>query len=585
MSTRISQYEFENYILLPSERLLLQDKQPIPLKSKVFETLLTLVEHYGQLLTKEELMDKIWCESFVEEGNLTQNIFILRKIFGEKLHDHRFIVTVPGQGYKFVAKVLKVSDNEPEKLESQNGHLTSGHIKSLAVLPLKFLLPNDTDKEHLGLAIADSLITQLNTNQAISIRPTDSVIKYAETLKDVITIGQELAVDNILSGTIQISGDKVRANFQLHEVKTGDTVWASKIEARSTDFFELQDQIAKQTAIELASKLNNGLSFKNTPNNLDTYQTYIKYRFFWETRTEEGLLKSLNGAKEMVAAEPNFALGYTCLADSYLLLCHHLFLSPEIALPPIRQALDKALEIEPNLAEAYSTKADYCFITKDWLQAEELYQLAIKLKPNFASAPHWYSWFLTAMGRFDESLKQIEYAQMLDTNSLYLGVVRGVPLLYKREFEQAIKQFRMVLDVDPNYKRARYYLALSLFHAGEIEKGISEFEKVVVAEPIQQTMAMMGYCYGVAGQNSKAREMLRQIDDMARKRYVSPYMRAYIHLGLGEIDQALNQLEKSFDTNDIWLVWLKVDMQLELLHDEPRYKKLLQRLNFPASDH
>lgn len=583
MSSRISQFEFENYILLTSERLLVQNGNSIPLKSKVFDTLLTLVQNHDQLLTKEELMDKIWGECFVEEGNLTQNIFTLRKIFGEKPNEHRYIVTVPGQGYKFVAKVREVSNSDAETSNSKNGHSQNGQIKSLAVLPLKFLLPNESVKRgHLGLAIADSLITQLNTSQTVSVRPTDSVIKYAETAKDVITIGQELDVETILSGTIQTSGDRVRANFQLHEIKTGDTLWASKIEAESDDFFELQDQISKQTAIELTAKLNNGLSVKNTPKNLDTYQTYIKYRFFWETRTEAGLLKSLQGAKEIVAAEPDFALGYTCLADSYLLLCHHLFLAPEEALPPIREALDKALEIDPNLAEAYSTKADYCFITKDWAQAEELYKLAIKLKPNFASAPHWYSWFLTAMGRFDESLNQIEYAQMLDTNSLYLGVVRGVPLLYKREFDQAIKQFQLVLDVDPNYKRARYYLALSLFHSGEKEKGIAEFEKVIIAEPIQQTMAMLGYCYGIAGQDAKARKMLRQIDRIARQRYVSSYMRAYIHAGLGEIDKALTHLEKAFDENAIWLVWLKVDMQLQILHDEPRYKKMLQKLDFPS---
>ena len=582
MSNRISQYEFENYILLPSERLLLQNGQTIPLKSKVFETLLILIRQHGQLLTKEELMDKIWCESFVEEGNLTQNIFTLRKVFGEKPNEHRYIVTVPGQGYKFVAKVREITETDEGKLNTQNEHSTNGPIKSLAILPLKFLLPNESaDKEFLGLAIADSLITQLNTNQIVSIRPTEAVIKYAETVKDVVTIGQELAVDTILSGTLQTSGDKVRANFQLHEIKTGDTIWASKIEAQSNDFFELQDQISKKTAIELTAKINNGMSVQTTPKNLDTYQTYIKYRFFWESRTEKGLLKSLDGAKGIVATEPDFPLGYIAVADSYLLLGHHLFLAPDKIFPAIRQAVEKALEIDPNLAEAYSTKADYCFITRDWAQTEELHQLAIKLKPNYASARHWYSWFLTAMGRFDESLEQIEFAQMLDTNSLYLGVVRGVPLVYKREFAQAIKQFQMVLDVDPNYNRARYYLAHTLFHSGERARGIAEFEKVVAAEPIQQTMALLGYCYGANGQEAKAREMLRQLDRIARKRYVSPYCRAYIHIGLGETDKTLSQLEKAFDENAIWTIWLNVDMNFQVLRDEPRFKRLLQKLNYP----
>ncbi len=583
MSNRISHFEFENYILLPSERLLVRNGQPVPLKSKAFETLLTLILHRGQLLTKEELMGKIWGESFVEEGNLTQNIFALRKIFGEKPHDHRFIVTVSGRGYKFVAKVREIIDAVDSTIHSQNGHSNNGYIKSLAILPLKFLPANASiDNEHLGLAIADSLITQLNTNQIVSVRPTEAVIKYAETAMDVVTIGQELAVDNILSGTIQTSGDKVRANFQLHEVRTGETLWASKIEAQSGDVFELQDQISKQAATELTAKINSGLTVRSAPKSLETFQTYFKYRFFWETRTETGLMKSLSGAKEIVATDPDFALGYIGLADSYLLLGHHLFLAPDEILPAVRQAVDKALELDPNLAEAYATKADHCFITRDFAQAEHFHRLSMKLKPNYASERHWYGWLLMALGRFDESLEQIESAQMLDTGSLYLGVVRGVPFFYKRQFDRAIKQFQLVLDVDPNFSRARYYLGSTLFHSGEREKGIAEFEKVVAAEPIQQTMALLGYCYGVTGQESKAREMLRQIDLIACRRYVSPYVRAYIHNGLGEIDEALSQLEKAFEENAMWLVWLNIDMNLRNLRDEPRFGRLIRKLNFPV---
>ncbi|MEP6924188.1 MAG: winged helix-turn-helix domain-containing protein [Pyrinomonadaceae bacterium] len=583
MSNRILQYEFENYILLPSERLLLQNGQSIPLKSKVFETLLTLVVHHGQLLTKEELMEKIWCESFVEEGNLTQNIFILRKIFGENPRDHRFIVTVPGQGYSFVAKVREVSETNNRILISENGHSSNGHIKSLAILPLKFLLLRESaDKEHLGLAIADSLITHLSTNHSVSIRPTEAVLKYAETEKDAITIGRELDVDTVLSGTIQSSGEKVRANIQLHDVKNGDLLWANRFEVQTGDLFDLQDQISDQAALALATKIIKDPAVQKTLKDSEIYQTYLKYRFFWETRTEQGLLTSLEGAQKIVAAEPNFPLGYIGIADSYLLLGHHLYLAPNKIYPAIREAVSKALELDPNLAEAYATQADYCFITKDWLQAEKMHQLSIKLKPNYASERHWYGWFLTAMGRFDEALEQIEKAQSFDTNSLYLGVVRGVPLFYKRLFDQAIKQFQLVLEIDPNHNRARYYLALALFHSGQRVAGTAEFERVVAAEPLQQTMALLGYCYGMTGRHLEARALLGRINQIACRRYVSPYIRAYLHIGLGEKAEALTLLEEAYEENSLWLVWLNVDMQLQSLHDEPRFKKLLQKLNFPT---
>ena len=582
MNKRISQYEFENYVLLPSQRLLLRNGEPIPLKSKVFETLLTLVSHSGQLLTKTELMDKIWSESFVEEGNLTQNIFILRKIFDEKPHDHRFIVTVPGKGYRFVAEVREVYETDVEMESSRNGNSQNGKIKSLAILPLKFLLPsNSAEKEYLGLAISDSLITQLNMNRLISIRPTEAVIKYAETSKDVAAIGRELEVDTVLSGTIQMSGDKVRANLQLHEIETGNTLWASRIEVESNDFFELQDQISKQAALELTGKLNEDLPHRKMPKDNETYQKYVKYRFYWEMRTESGLMTSLEGAKEIVAAEPDFPLGYVCLADAYLLLGHHLFLAPEKVLPKVWSSAKKALELDRSSAEAYATLADYYFVNRDWTQAEKLHQLSIRLKPDYASQRHWYSWFLTAMGRFDEAIEQIEIAQRLDANSLYFGVVRGVPFYYKKEFDLAIKQFQMVLDIDPNHIRARYYLALALFHSGEREKAVDEIVKVAAAEPIQQTMALMGFCCAAAGYSAKAREILQQLDRLEREKYVSPYVRAYVHNGLGETDNALSLLEKAFKENAIWLIWMNIDMNLQNLRDEPRFQKLLQKLNFP----
>lgn len=582
MSNKVLRYEFDNYTLLPSERLLFHGKKPIPLKSKVFETLLTLVRHPGKLLTKDELMKEIWGNSFVEEGNLTQNIFTLRKIFGENPKDHHFIVTVPGRGYRFVAKVSAITEAENHKAQAATEHSGNGHTKSLAVIPLKFLIPREAEnKKYLGLAIADSLITELSLNRKFSIRPTEAVLKYAETEKDAISIGRELAVDVVLSGTIQTSDDKIRANMQLHDIKTGDTLWANKFEVKSDDFFELQDQISGQAADALTAEISKNSAARKTPENTEIYQTYLKYRFFWETRTEEGLLTSLKGAKEIVAAAPDFPLGYISLADSYLLLGHHLYFPPGEVYPAVKNAVDKALELDPNLAEAYAAKADYYFINKGWEECEKLYQKSIRLKPDYASGRHWYSWFLTAMGRYDESLEQIEQAQRLDTNSLYLSTIRGVPFCYKGQFERAIRQFRLVLEIEPNFKRARYYLAWALFHSGQQEAGIAEFEKVVAAEPIQQTMSLLGYCYGVAGMREKAWDIIGRFEKMSNNRYVSPYIRAVVYAGMGEKDLALTELEKALAENSIWLVWLNVDLQLKVLRDEPRFKKLLEKLNFP----
>lgn len=584
MNNKVLRYEFENYVLLPSERLLFCAGKPVPLKSKVFETLLTLIRHPGKLLTKDELMTQIWGNNFVEEANLTQNIFTLRKIFGENPKDHHFIVTVPGRGYRFVAQVDTITEPKRENYLNGASHSSNGTSKSLAVLPLKFLVPKESEeKKYLGLAIADSLITQLSTTRKFAVRSTEAILKYTETERDAISIGRELEVEVVLSGTLQTMNAKIRANLQLYDTKSGDTIWADKFEVVSDDFFEMQDKISSLAADALTNQSNNGHPLvKKGPENPEIYQKYIKYRFFWESRTEEGLLTSLKGAREIVAAAPDFALGYICFADSYLLLGHHLYFPPEKVYPNVKAAVEKALELDPNLAEGYATKADYCFINKDWETSEKFHRKSIALKPSYAGARHWYSWFLMAMSRFDESLEQLEQAHRLDANSLYLLTIRGVPFCYKKDFDQAIKQFQLVLELDPNFKRAHYYLAWALFHSGRRAEAIAEFEKVVGDEPIQQTMALLGYCYGKAGIPEKAYEMLRRIDRTAlEEKYVSPYHRAAIYVGLGDTNQALTELEKAFEENSIWLIWLNVDLQFEELHNEPRFKDLIKKLNFP----
>lgn len=583
MSNRILRYEFGDYCLLPSERLLYRDGEKIPLKSKVFETLLTLVRHHGELLTKDALMTEIWGNNFVEEANLTQYIFTLRKIFGEKPDDHQFIVTVPGRGYRFVARVEAIAETKSENHAHAVNSSLNGHTKSLAVLPLKFLIPRESEREkYLGLAIADSLITHLSACRKFSIRSTEVVLKYVETEKDAISIGRELEVELVLSGTIQSLNAKIRANLQLYDTRSGDTVWADKFEVVSHDFFETQDKISSAAAEALAREGHSQATARKTLENPEIYQKYIKYRFFWESRTEEGLRTSLRGAKEIVAAAPDFSLGYICLANAYLLLGHHLYLPPSEIYENVHRAVEKALELDPNLAEAYTANADYQFITRNWANAEKNHLKSLALKPDNASARHWYSWFLMAMGRFDESLEEIEKAQMLDTNSLYLMTIRGLPFGYKRDFERAIEQFKIALEIDPNFKRAHYYLAWALLYAGRHAEAIAECEKIVADEPIQQTIALAGYIYGKAGIPEKAYEMLRRLNRMQfEEKYVSPYQRAMIYTGLGDANQALNELENAYEEDSIWLIWLKVDLQFDDLREEPRFKDLLAKLNFP----
>lgn len=572
-------YEFGEYTLLLSERLLLRRGERVALKPKVFDTLLALVQNPGRLLSKEELIGLIWPDSFVEEGNLPQNIFTLRRTLGESPQDHRFIVTVPGSGYRFVARVREVGEGEDAGADARPP------VRSLAVLPLRNLLP-DGGSDYLGLVIADTLITQLSASGVISVRPTSTVLKYAEADSDPLEVGRKLLVDAVVDGTVRRSGDALKVNVQMVAVPGGETLWASRFEAAVGDFAVIEDAVAEQVAASLRLELERGAGTsprRKAPKNLDIYQTYVKGRFFWEKRTEEGLRTALSAARAVLEAEPELPLGYLGMADSYLLMGEYLYLSPGEAFPPALAAARRALALDPALGEAHASLAEYTFFyCWDWAAAERYYKNAIRLSPDYATARHWYSWFLVAMGRFEEAADQIRQAQMIDPGSLTYNTIVGLPHYYMGRYEQAIKQFRSTLEVEPGYQYAHYYLGSALVHAGRYEEAVAEFETLVAVSPIQQAIALLGHCYAVSGHADAARRVLARLDELERQRFVSAYVRAFVHLGLGERARALALLERACDEQEPWVVYLNVDPFFRSLRGEPRFARLLARLKFPA---
>ncbi len=578
--TNNSTFEFEDYVLRPSERLLLRNGTPVPLKAKVFETLLSLVQNHGRVISKEDLMKLIWSDRYVEESNLSQYIFILRRILGENPQDHRFIVTIPGHGYRFVAKVNEIPagvNGDPHDSVSPDGR---PRIKSIAILPTTFLDPDQQD-EFLGMALADTLITQLSTNKSISVRSTASVLRYTGSGKDPIVIGQEIKVDAIMSGTIYKLREMMAVNLQLTSVASQETIWANRFEVNASDFLELQSEIASEVAKALAIELEDPeeIPGQKMPKSQEIYQKYLKGRFLWEKRTEAGLREGLACVQEIVEVEPDFSLAYVGIADSYLLLGVYLYLAPEESFPFAREAAERALILDPRSAEAYASMAEYYhYYEKDWERAEECYQRATRLNPNYASARHWYAWSLMCTGRFDDALEQIEMAQLIDPSSMLLSTSRGLPFYFKRDYGRAARQFELVLDIDPQLTYARYYLGAALVHGGDPHSAIREFEMLVDDEPVQQAIALLGFCYGEAGMFDAARGCIKRLDEMEKDRHISPYIRAIVHCGLGEIEEAFAMLDRAFHEKAPWLVWLRIDPFLTRLYGESRFERLIDKL-------
>jgi tetratricopeptide (TPR) repeat protein len=241
----------------------------------------------------------------------------------------------------------------------------------------------------------------------------------------------------------------------------------------------------------------------------------------------------------------------------------------------------KARQLDERLGEAYASLAEVGFFYEwDWQRAEQNYKLAIELKPGYASAHHWYAWFLMTRGRFDEATEKIKQAQMIDPGSLTLNTVLGLPLYYNRQYERAIEHFRTTLEMEPEFPQALYYLGAALIQLGSYDEAEAAFRKVIPHEYAQQASALLGYSYGVSGQRDKAAEILRDLQALAKGRYVTPYLQAIVHTGLGETDQAIAQLERGFQERAAWMVFLNTDPFLDKLRDDSRFSDLVQRLHF-----
>src|SRR5215510_15386018 len=306
-------YEFGPFRMDTDRYLLLRDEQSIPLSPKVFETLLFLVQHREKVAKKEEILRSVWPDTFVEESNLAQNIFLLRKALGEEKNEHRYIVTVPGVGYRFVASV-----RERTGTPSISSETSSRTINSIAVLPFKTLGGAEDDR-FLGPGLADALIMRLSTIRYLKVRPTSAVLKYSNLRDDPLLIGRELNVDALLDGVYQVEGDQIRVTVQLSSVKDGVTLWAAKFDERMTDIFAIQDSISEQVVNSLALKLSRDeqrrLKHRHSHKS-EAFQLFVKAKYYWNQRNAEALRKALECAEQAISVDPTYAPAYVALADS-----------------------------------------------------------------------------------------------------------------------------------------------------------------------------------------------------------------------------------------------------------------------------
>jgi TolB-like protein/Tfp pilus assembly protein PilF len=461
-------------------------------------------------------------------------------------------------------------------------HTSGGEtIDSVAVLP--FVNANgDPNSEYLSDGITESLINSLSTLPHLKVMSRDSAFMFKGKDTDAQTVGQKLGVRAVLKGRVTQRGDDLEISAELVDARDDSHIWGQQFSRNPSDLFVLQGEIAKEITTMLQMRLSGADDKRMTKSytaNPEAYQDYLKGLYWWNKRTEGGYYKGIDYFQQAIAKDPNYALAYTGLADSYSRLANNGYVPRKEAYPKAKEAVLKALELDDTLGEAHTAlafiKTDYDW---DWSGAEREFQRAIGLDPGYAYAHELYGYLLYRLGRFDEGIAEAERSVQLDPLSIQDNRVLGQALYFARKYDQAIEQFRKTLDLDPNFPGGHEFMGEAYLHKSMFKEGIAELEKELIIFPNSKgAMAQLGYAYALEGRKAEAQKVLDQLNERSKQDYVSAVDRAIIYVGLGEKDKAFEWLEKSYEERSIGAI--KVNPIYDPLHSDPRFTDLLRRMN------
>jgi DNA-binding winged helix-turn-helix (wHTH) protein/TolB-like protein/Flp pilus assembly protein TadD len=633
-------YSFDGFTLNLTSGCLLKEGREVKLRPKSFKVLEYLVENCGRLVSKEELIQAVWPDSFVTDNSLVKCLKEVRLALGDD--SQRIIKTMPRRGYIFVAEVR---ENEPDSTafyeeqvegfrvviqeEQQRDEKAQGaskqalaaltarrglranraviisalllvaltatlfyfvitnksdephslaQIKSIAVLPFKPLVSGSRN-EPLELGLADSLIAKLSKIKELTVRPTSAILKYSDDEQDPVAIGQALKVDAVLESRIQQVGDRVRINSQLVSVKDGKPIWSFQCNQECADLFAAQDSISEDIVRALALNLNSEEREslkKRYTESGEAYRFYLLGRFYWNKRTEEGMEKALQYFGQAIQADAGYALAYAGMADCYFTIS----LPPKERWTEAKAAAVKALELDNTLAEAHTSLA-YARMNYDWNWpgAESEFKRAIELNPNYATARHWYGEYLSAMGRHNDGIAETKRAVELEPTSLIINANLGRLLYYARLYDLAIKQLQETVAMDESFARTHRNLGWVYEQKGMSEEAVREFEKAItLSGGAAETVSSLGHAYASSGEKTKAYQIINRLKQQSKQQYISPFNIAIIYAGLGEKDRAFKWLEHAYADRSLWMVFLEVDPRLDSLRSDPRFADLVRRV-------
>lgn len=617
---RSETYVFPPFRLEVRERILRRNGTPIPLTPKIFDTLRVLLENPGHVVGKRDLMGRIWPDAVVEEANLSRNIFTLRRALEDDRDPPRFIETVPKLGYRFVAEVRLESAEEspPADRQERRGiserrrlgvyatvavvvlvmlglviwrrfgprvHAPAGRIM-LAVLPFQNLT-GDPGQDFLSDGFTEEMITELSRMEPsrLAVIARTSAMHYRNTQEGIDQIGRELGVQYVLEGSVRRDGDRIRITAQLIQVQDQTHLWADSYERGLRDVLSLQSDVANTIGREIELKLSppaESILPRARPVDPRAYDAYLQGRYFWNQRTRQGFEKAIEYFNTAIREDPTSPQFYAGLADAYALLGAVPAASlprPE-AMERARAAAMKALQMDDTLAEAHTSLG---FVEMhydwDWPGAEREFLRALQLNPNYATAHHWYAYYLIARGRNQESVQEIRRAQALDPLSLIIMRDVGDMLYYSRRYDEAIAQCRQTLERDPNFYLAHLLLGLAYQQKKQHLEMLREYQLAQAGGKDEAwALAAAGEGAAASGNLKEARTTLAELKRRNQHGQEVAYSIAAINAELGQRDEAFAWLDTAYRQRIGSMIVIKVDPILDPLRDDPRFARLLSRM-------
>jgi len=633
-------YQFGPYCIDAEKRVLLRDGEVVSLAPKAFDTLLALVQHHGEVLEKDELMEMLWPDSEVEEANLPLHISALRKALGESPNERRYIVTIPGRGYKFAADVteaddhasavvvarytkstLVIQDQETGKTTEQKsmglldvsstsrrkmvfmcfalavltlgaivfyflsgkGQPTSKEIHSLAILPF-VNASADSNTEYLSDGITESLINSLSQLSQLKVIARTTAFRYKGKETDAQIIGRDLRVDAIITGRVTQQGDTLIVQADLLSTPDGSQVWGERYSRRLSDIFAVQEQIAKEIAGNLRFKLTGeekqALSKRYTQN-IIAYQNYLLGWTNLQRRTRQDLFTAISYYKKAIEDEPNYALAYAALPEVYASLAMHGFIEPAEGRRKADEAASTAISLDPDLAEAHAAigQTHIQFAPFDFSTGDLELRRAIELSPSLVIAHYLLGASLLEQGRFDEGLEVLVKARELDPLSPLIARLVAYTYFLKRDYRRALELLRQSYELGPLFTvNAEIEIYIS---SGALDEAIAELDKAKEQRKDDPTLIYcVGMVFAAQGRRAEALHTIKEMEQMSGASLDLAHLIARICAQMNEKELALTWMERGLKAGAI-PIFFKDSPVWDPLRSEARFRELLRGMGVP----